>query len=244
MDIWITPEVKRRQEKGNLPKPLALQAAQIIFHSDGKPDEIRINDEVKINVQAKIKKNVKKQIGEPIYLHETEKIENLNLREDEDPNACHISLCKFGNKWILAFDSIYNKGDAKNFIRVSKQFLDTAKYAAKQKNLNSFIDNAFSSVELAAKAFIVTIPSKQNKSMNHKRIHVQYNLHHKLGNINSKYCDTLNKLRENRSSARYDGREIELEENEISALLKIIEDMIYDTEKRIKLSLFSDDRVQ
>lgn len=31
LDIWITPEVMRRQQLGELPKPLDFRAAQILF---------------------------------------------------------------------------------------------------------------------------------------------------------------------------------------------------------------------
>jgi len=52
MDIFITPEVMRRQAIGELPQPVDLRAAQIIFYPDGKKPTVRINSEVKLSVRS------------------------------------------------------------------------------------------------------------------------------------------------------------------------------------------------
>ncbi len=66
MEIFISPEVSRRQEAGELPKPLELHAAQIIFYPDGRKPEVRINSEAKVIGKVKLKLGVIKNYGEDI----------------------------------------------------------------------------------------------------------------------------------------------------------------------------------
>ena len=54
LDVFVTPEVTRRQERGELPRPLDLRAAQIIFYADGRKPLIRINEEVKAIAKVKL----------------------------------------------------------------------------------------------------------------------------------------------------------------------------------------------
>jgi len=46
MAIYIRPEIARRQAHGQLPVPLALRAAQLICFADGRPNLVRLNEEV------------------------------------------------------------------------------------------------------------------------------------------------------------------------------------------------------
>ena len=109
MDLWITPEVKRRQEQGLLPKPLNLWVAQVVFFADGRPHQIRINEEVKVVFRVKLKKGVSKLKGEAIYSDEVELYDLTRLPESENQDCGHITLNRVGDAWHISFDLRYNK---------------------------------------------------------------------------------------------------------------------------------------
>jgi len=49
-ELWINPEIERRQKAGSLPKNFALYAAQVIMNFDA-PTEVRLNEEVKAGLE-------------------------------------------------------------------------------------------------------------------------------------------------------------------------------------------------
>src|SRR6185436_18074524 len=104
MDTFITPEVMRRQESGELPRPLDLRAAQIIFYPDGKKPAIRINSEVKAIGKMKLKPGIEKDYGDAVYENELEGLEELMLTDEDDPDAGHVTILKLNGTWIMAFD--------------------------------------------------------------------------------------------------------------------------------------------
>ena len=157
LDTFITPEVIKRQDASELDKPLDLRAAQIIFYSDERIPEIRINSEVKAFGKMKLKDDVSKNPGDPVYENELEGFEDLYLSPDDDPNAGHATLLKIGSRWFLSFDFIYNKGLAGKHIEVAKQFLTLAEFALRETYLVAFIDNLFSASELLAKTQLMTL---------------------------------------------------------------------------------------
>ena len=67
MSLWFLPEVERRQAAGLIPKPFPLLAAQVIIHSDGRPHEIQLNEEVRGVLDVKYKEGVSDKIGKPVY---------------------------------------------------------------------------------------------------------------------------------------------------------------------------------
>jgi hypothetical protein len=158
MDLWVTPEVERRQAAGAIPKPFNLHAAQVIFYADARPHEIRLNEEVRAIGKVKLKQGVSKQKGAPIYSNEIEDYEAFRLPDDEDPNCGHITLHRFADQWSLAFDLIYNKGISSEHLAAAEEFLKSAEAALEQGHYRVVVDNLFSASELAAKALLLTTP--------------------------------------------------------------------------------------
>ena len=78
-DVFITPEVVRRQDVGELPKLLDLHAAQIIFYPDGRKPEIRINSEVNVIAKIKLKPDVNKNVNDTIFVDEIGSIEGYHI---------------------------------------------------------------------------------------------------------------------------------------------------------------------
>jgi len=77
MDVWVAPEIKKRQDLGELKSPLDLQSAQIIFFPDDeRKTQVRINSEIKGTIKAKPKQGFSKSNGDPVFSNEIESIEN------------------------------------------------------------------------------------------------------------------------------------------------------------------------
>ena len=100
MDIWITPEVKRRQEAGKLEVPLNLRAAQVVFCPDTTSTQVRINSEVKAIAQMKLKPGISKKAGEGVFDNEVDGIGHIKLTEEDDPDCGHITLIYFNGEWV------------------------------------------------------------------------------------------------------------------------------------------------
>ena len=92
MDIFVNPEVKRRQEQGELPKPLRFRCAQVILFPDDRKPLVRINEDVRAKAKVKYKPGISKKKDDPVYEGEIESIEHVELGPDDDPDCGHIFL--------------------------------------------------------------------------------------------------------------------------------------------------------
>lgn len=151
MDIYVLPEIGRRQELGLLDKPLNLRAAQIIFFPDRRTPEVRINSEVKAIGEVKLKDGVTKKPGEAVFESEREGLGKINLTDEDDPDCGHATMVKLG-------DFRYNKGLSREHIGRAEEFYAAAKFSLDKGNIAACFDNLYSAAELAAKAFLLTIP--------------------------------------------------------------------------------------
>jgi hypothetical protein len=233
MDIFITPEVVRRQEIGELPKPLNLTAAQIIFFPDGARPEIRINSEVQAIGKIKLKSGINKEPGEPIFENELEGVEEITLTDSDDPDCGHATMLKINDRWLLAFDFIYNKARAKRHIAAAEEFITAAEFSKSKNHWIAFVDNLFSAAELLAKATLLAhLPDpKFMEKSSHKAIHSRYNRFANLGNIEPDYAKAFNKLSGIRYRARYLEGEYSFDDNDAQSYLDTIKDMVDITRK-------------
>jgi HEPN domain-containing protein len=233
MSLWILPEIERRREVGSLPLPFDLERAQVLFFVDGRPNVVRLNDEVRSTAYVKIKKGTSKSVGEPVFPHEIERIESLRLLDDEDPDCGHLTVLRLLNRWTIAFDFIYNKGQAQQHLGAAKEFLEAARHALNKKHWRVFIDNSFSAAELAAKAFLLTMPGPNQPPKNHKWVHARYNIHSKLGNVEDEQVQTLNRLSRLRPTARYLRGILSFDREEAIRVICVVEEAIQFAEAKI-----------
>lgn len=233
MDIFITPEVSRRQEEGKLEKPLDLRAAQIIFFPDDRKPQVRINSEVRAIAKAKYKPGITKKVGEPLYEHELEGLEEIKLTDEDDPNCGHATLMRIAGEWVIAFDFRRNKALSKRHIDKAEEFYVSSEFCLGQKKWSPFVDNLFSAAELAAKSILLSMadPNFRNKA-SHRAIHSKYNQFARLGNVEPVYRDTFNKLSRLRYPARYLKGPVSITESEARKILDIIKRMIEDARWR------------
>ena len=235
LELFVLPELKRRKEEGKLEDSFSLRMAQIIFYSDGRKPQVRINSEVKLLAYAKPKSRISKNKGDPIYSTEIQDLNNFHLTDEDDPDCGHAAIVKIGDRWIIAFDFHYNKALAKKHIETARQFYDSAAFSFKQKNYASCLDNLFSAAELASKAVLLLIPDpKFRKKTTHGGIQLRYNKFADLGNVEPKFREALNKLSGLRARARYHG-DVPISEQDIQSLLEIVKEMITDAIKRVEV---------
>jgi HEPN domain-containing protein len=232
MELWIKPEIEKRQNENLISKPFKLNAAQVIFFPDGRKPQILLNREIKAIANVKLRKGVKKEKGDLIYENEIEGIHSIRIPEDVDPDSGHITVIKLMDNWILSFDFIYNKEFSKKHIENGNQFLDLAKIALSKKYWGAFIDNLFSAAELFVKALLLFHPDPRLRTKDtHKLIHSRYNRFANLGNVPVEQKNVFNKLTSARRDARYLKSELQISENEAEYYLNIVNEMKREAEK-------------
>ena len=234
MDLFVLPEINKRQEKGEIPKPFEIIKALIIFYPDGKPNQVRLNDEVHAIAELKLKPGISKKKGEPILNTEVEGIAASQLAEDDDPDCGHILLLNLGELWLLSFDFRYNKDLSQKHIDRANEFIECAEFSFQKEHWGSFIDNLFSASELLAKSFLLMFPDpKFRQKTSHHIIKNGFNKFVNTGNLTPKYTETINKLTDLRGKGRYLNGKILLTSAEAKELLDCLKSMRDDAERHI-----------
>jgi len=227
MDLYVQPEITRRQEAGEAPTPLTLSRAQIVFSLDGSPPKVRLNDEVRCVGSAKIKPGVSKEPGDPIYAHELDGFESLDLIEDER-DCGHATFILIGDAWVLSFNFVYNRATSARHIEMAREFCDAARSSLEGGRRRSFLDALFSAAELAAKARLLGwFPDPRfKKKSSHRAIITRFHRYAYVGNAPQSHLKTLSRLQDLRRRARYSAEKLRLSDREARDLLSVVEDMI------------------
>jgi uncharacterized protein (UPF0332 family) len=235
LETWILPAIRERQEKGELPKPLGLKAAQIIFRPEGGKPEIRVNSEVKGKAIARLSKAV--QAGDPLGQDQIDDIEAFEL-DDGERNFGHATLLLIKQRWLISFDFIYNKASSQNHIGAAKEFLHAAESSLEKGYLRACLDNLHSASELAAKAYLLGTPDHSLvKAKSHDVVHKKINAQRKIGNVKNEHVEVFNKLSALRSSARYLNGELKVGKSEVESMLSEIRDFVEDAGKQSQSKL-------
>ena len=204
MELWFESEIGFRQEHADVPKPFHLTAAQVIMYPDDRPNEVRLNEEVRLIGKMKLKVGIIKELGDPVFIDDVEEIPSLQLFEDEDPNCGHLTFILLGSQWYGTFDFRYNKGRSMELLSAADEFFQTASHALLNNWLRASVDNLFSAAELAAKAYILTTPLPGETDVeSHGKIHSRFNLFSQKGNFQTEHRQAFNELSHARKHARY-----------------------------------------
>lgn len=228
MDQWILPSIRERQDSGDLPKPLELTMAQIIFTPSGGKPKVRINAEVKGRAAIKLKEGLKEAVeaGDEVRLNQVDGISAFEL-EDSERDFGHATLIYANGNWLIAFNFIYNKNTSQKHLAAANEFLHAADSCLKENYLRAAIDNLHSASELAAKAFLLGHPDKSiTEARSHGVIHSKINMQRKLGNVNSNHIDTFNSLKSLRSSARYLQSEFTIQKGQVEEMLGDVKEFV------------------
>lgn len=127
MEIWVNPEIERRKKDGKMSASYSIDKIQVII-PPGQIPSVRLNDEVKAIILAKLKPGIKekKKDGDLIYLNEMDHLIKISLPEDENPDYGHLTMLLLGNSWNIYFDFRTNKRKAYERYEVGKEFLQAA----------------------------------------------------------------------------------------------------------------------
>lgn len=229
-DIWINPEIERRQKASCLPDSFNLHMAQIIMNV-GVPIEVRLNEEVVAVVQMRATKPL--QEGQLITSDDFSEIMNVELT-DLDQDAGHITMILHNDTWLVSFDFRYNAGRITEMLEAAQEFLEVAAIAADQTRLRPFIELLFSATELLAKGLLIIHPDpKIMKTKTHGTIAAKFNLQGKLGNTDPRHVKLVNQLARLRKPARYLTGDFALTIGEAQEMLADANYMFADLQKQL-----------
>lgn len=201
MNLWIKPEVVRRQSLGSLPVPFGVRAAQVLLHPDGT-HTVRLNAEVVAIATVELAKpSPGVTAGAPIYQNDIERILRLSPPEEDVKDSGHLTITQDANDWIIAFDTRLNLTKASSLLTAAEEFLGTASYALDGRQLRAAVDLLFSAAELAAKAWIGSLGA-DIESKKHNHVHANFNRYARR-NVDSAQVDAFNQLSATRTRARY-----------------------------------------
>ena len=132
-ELWFEPEIQRRQERGEFPKPFKLWAAQILMEPDSPP-VIAFNEQIQGVLQAKPDANTPLPIekGQQLRLRDLGDIVGMQLTT-EHPNAGHLTALFHKGAWYLLFDFRYNSARINLSLDVARQFYAAAGGRDRQK---------------------------------------------------------------------------------------------------------------
>ena len=221
IDMFFSPHIEKLQKQGTLPKPFSVSMAQIVFYADDRPNEIRLNKEVRVEVIT--------NDGKDAWVNsdtQESNISHLKLDSKDDPNAGHFTMINTGNgNWFGSFDFLYNKEKAMQHLNAAQEFIHGAEYAATYGFWRLFSDCMFSSKELISRAYLLLSPDKKyTKKGSHSVTHSRINMQSKLGNIPKEYIEIFNKFHSIRDSARYLNGDVHFEKDEALKFLKAAKD--------------------
>lgn len=222
LEIWINPEVERRQQAGLLSNGFVLNAAQIIWTADGSP-EVRLNEEVRAVMRFRAARALKS--GEHITEDDIADIHDVELTS-QDANAAHETIIRHRGCWWIKWDCRYNASRVADHLDVAREFLDAAAFSLQKGNLHAFVENLFAVAELLAKGQLLLLPDAALlKAKKHAAIRVPYNHWGKLGNTDLRFTDLLNRATRLRECARYLRTPMKLDMAEAKQMLRVAEEM-------------------
>jgi len=228
-ELFIDPEIKKRQDENRLPKDFLLNAVQIIMNHDA-PNEVRLNDEVSAIVIGDFSRPVND--GEEVSVDDLENIVDVQLT-DRDPNAGHVTLFVHRGKWVGRFDLRYNAARSRVHISASREFLDAAGASLQKAHWRSFVDNLHSAAELLAKGVLLLHDQLMLTGKSHGVVHSRFNQWGHLGNIDPRHTALLNKLASLRGPARYLKADFELSADDANEMIAIAEDMFTNASRHV-----------
>jgi len=198
---WVNPELEKRKSEGKITGDFNLKSAQVIF-TIGGPNIVRINEEIRAVVKAKINRPIKK--GELIFGKDVENIESFRL-VDEEKDFGHITIIHLSKGWFVGFSFIYDVTKSKELHSIAIEFMRSAQVDLEAKRYRSFVELASIAAENLAKARIYLLPDDEiRKAKTHKVIRNKVNSYARTNSvIKTDQKDVFNELMKLRDVARY-----------------------------------------
>jgi hypothetical protein len=232
LEIWVIPEIEVRIRIGELnQQPYHLYAAQIVSFTDGRKNVIRLNDEVKTTIIGVARKTL--QPNETFVLEDgISEIKKFELTHEDDPNAGHLTMMRFKNRWQIYFDFRYNKKMAKERLEAAEEFLNAAALDRERKLIRPMAENLFAAIELCITAQLLLQADKDYaKNQHHTGTKNRYVSFIDIGNYKTEYKDTFIELTNLRRSGRYLQKEFSLSLDKADRYLEIVKDIMAYTKE-------------
>jgi len=113
-------------------------------------------------------------------------------------------LLLIGDRWYGSFDFRYNRGKAAELLSAAEEFFQSGSAALAAGRRRPAIDNLYSAAELAAKAFVISMPLPgESDSTSHGQVQKRFNMFSRHGNIETEQRKAFNALSDARATARY-----------------------------------------
>lgn len=198
---YVEPELDRRGLASDTP----VGAFQILMFTDGRPAEIRLDDEIRIAADVELRPGAEVQPNGKILLRDIETIRSSRLPPDDDPNAGYATVIFYGDfkKFHASFDLRYNRAHASRHLDLAKEYSEAARVSQKAGFLRPACDNLFSAMELASLAWLALHHGSLLTAKTHAPVHSELNRQAHLRNVEADPAPTLNRLRDLREAARY-----------------------------------------
>lgn len=221
LQLWIQPELARRQSLGTLAHDFQLRQAQVLLEVD-RPPIVRLNEEVRAVVRAVAQRAI--QPGEEVGEEDLGDISTI-LLTDADPNAGHVTMVLHRGAWWIAFDFRYNAGRVNEHIQAAREFLDSATADLDASRLRSFCESLLAAAELLAKARLLQLPEpKVLRSKTHGTISSEFNRWARSWpDLHSGFAGVFNRLQDLRGRARYLRGDLALELDKAAEMLTVVE---------------------
>lgn len=227
LQVYVWPEVEKRQGTGELSGPFRLWAAQALFYPDGRRNVVRLNQEVQLLIKASVAPGHAVEAGQLVRLDDIADIEQVQLADDDDPDAGHITALALPSGRLFTFDARYNKALSRQHLKAASEFLTAAQLARNAGHWHSCVDCLFSAAELAARAALLSIPDKQFRQQSkHHELKKRFRQWTQMGNATPEQYEAFNNLSAWRRAARYLSGPLRVDPDVIDRLLGIVASMI------------------
>ena len=221
-ELWINPEVERREAEGLLTTPFEIHAAQRLQWPDGRT-EVRLNDEVNGVGSLRAPRAIER--GDPIYLSDLDGLVGFDLLPEE-LDAGHWTVLWTGTRWFCGFNFLKHRARCADLLVKAFQFAQAGEEARDRGHAAVAVDTLYSACELVAKAMLVAGHQLDLEARTHAAVATQLNLWRRVGNVEGAFVDLFNRLGRLRSRYRYDANVSEpmpISEDDLSLLRAMIE---------------------
>ncbi len=250
LDNYVYPEIINRVERGQLKSTFRLTKAHVLLYTRHAKNKILLENEVMFNANCIWNEPDKIEIGKPVLGKEIKKLKKIFPRENYDTNAAQIMLVKMSYGWEIAVDLIFDRNKVKERINKSKRYFKSAENNLKDKNWDPFIDDIWTSTELAVQSILlIHYMGDYSVKQTHEQTLKLFKGHCEHNNSPKEFSKHYEKMHSLRNPARYVTNKeiefkIELDEGEqyfqsTKKLLEYVENML----KIIDLNRKSDEKI-
>lgn len=232
LEQFVLPEIEKRQETGSIPKPYDLRAFQILWCTKLDRPIIRLNQEVKAIAHMKLDEGVSINKGATIYEHQIKNIERVELLDD-DKDCGHVTVIRVGEKYLIHFCFLYDRGIAKNLLESAKGYFNHAKDDLEHGRDGNCHEHLFIASELAINSLLFLIHPDHKRIANLRNHSAIFKEFGRVNPFNQPHHRTFNKLMKNRSDVKY--QRIKLGKEVIISLLNDVKVMLDEIEEHSKV---------